>query len=120
MELTAYRAAMEGALARFQQVAEETGRQYMIGIPAAASWGEFEYIAGGDGERTETGVKQEEYVQAAVDATKPYHEYPQYIGLSLWHMSDPEKDFEEPEKATKRTKFPNIIREAVWKILESY
>ena len=59
-------------------------------------------------------------MQAAVDATKPYHEYPQYVGLSLWHMSDPEKDFEEPEKATKRTKFPNIIREAVWKMLESY
>ncbi len=59
-------------------------------------------------------------MQAAVDATKPYREYPQYIGFSLWHMCDPEKDFEEPEKATKRTKFPNIIREAVWKILESY
>ncbi len=120
MELNAYRAAMKGSVARFQQVAEETGGHYMIGIPAAASWGEFEYIAGGDGGRVETGVKQEEYVRAAVDAVKPYHECPHYIGVSLWHMSDPEKDFEEPEKATRRTKFPNIVRESVWKILESY
>lgn len=120
MELDAYRAAMKGSLARFQQVAEETGGQYMVGIPAAASWGEFEYIAGGDGERTETGVKQEERVQAALDAVKPYLECSQYIGVSLWHMSDPEKDSEEPEKATKRTKFPNTIRESVWKLLESY
>jgi len=120
MELEAYRAAMKGSLARFQQVAEETGGQYMIGIPAAASWGEFEYIAGGDSERTETGVKQEEYVRAALDAVKPYHECPQYIGVSLWHMSDPEKDLEEPEKASRRTKFPNIIRESVWKLLEDY
>lgn len=120
MDLSAYRAAMKGSLARFQQTAEETGRQYMIGIPAAASWGEFEYVAGGDGERTESGVRQEEYVQAALDAVKPYHECPEYIGVSLWHMSDPEKDFEEPEKATRRTKFPNIIRESVWRMLESY
>jgi len=120
MELDAYRAAMKGSLARFQEVVQETGGQYMVGIPAAASWGEFEYIAGGDGERTETGVKQEEYVQAAVDAVKPYLERSQYIGVSLWHMSDPEKDFEEPEKASARTKFPNIIRDSVWKILESY
>jgi hypothetical protein len=120
MDLDGYRASMKGSVARFQQVAEETGGQYMIGIPAAASWGEFEYIAGGDSQRTETGVKQEQYVQAALDAVKPYHEHPQYIGLSLWHMSDPEKDFEEPEKATRRTKFPNIIRESVWKMLESY
>ena len=112
--------AMKGAVARFQQVAEETGGQYMIGIPAAASWGEFEYMAGGDTDRVEMGVKQEEYVQAAVDAVKPYHQFPHYIGVSLWHMSDPEKDFEEPEKATRRTKFPNIIRESVWKILEDY
>ena len=120
MELDSYRAAMKGSVARFQQVAEETGGQYMIGIPAAASWGEFEYIAGGDSERIETGVKQEEYVRAALDAVKPYHECPQYIGVSLWHMSDPERDFEEPEKATKRTKFPNTIRESIWKMLEGY
>ena len=35
-------------------------------------------------------------------------------------MSDPVKDFEEPEKATKQTNFPNIIRESVWEILENY
>jgi hypothetical protein len=101
-------------------VAEETGGQYMVGIPAAASWGEFEYTAGGDADRIEMGVKQEEYVQAAVDVVKAYRESPQYIGTALWHMSDPEKDFEEPEKATRRTKFPNVIRESVWKILEDY
>ncbi len=120
MDLSAYRASMAGAVARMEQAAEETGGHYMVGIPAAASWGEYEYTAGGEGGRTETGVKQEEYVQAALDAVKPYHESPHFIGLSLWHMSDPEKDFEEPEKATRRRKFPNIIRESVWRMLENY
>jgi hypothetical protein len=120
MALDKYRAAMKWAVARFDEVARETGGQYMIGIPAAASWGEFEYMAGGEGGRVETGVKQEEYVEAALDAVKPYLDSPHYIGLSLWHMSDPEKDFEEPEKATRRTKFPNVIRESVWRMLERY
>jgi hypothetical protein len=120
MDLSAYRASMEGAVARMQEVAEETGRHYMVGIPAAASWGEYEYIAGGEGERIETGAKQEEYVRAALDAVKPYLDKPEYVGLSLWHMSDPEKDLEEPEKAARRTKFPNIIRESVWEMLERY
>jgi hypothetical protein len=120
MDLTSYRTSMKGAVARMQEVAEETGRHYMVGIPAAASWGEYEYIAGGEGERIETGFKQEEYVRAALDAVKPYLDKPEYVGLSLWHMSDPEKDAEEPEKATRRTKFPNIIRESVWEMLERY
>ncbi len=118
--LSDYRAIMERSVARFQEVAEETGGHYMIGIPAAASWGEFEYTAGGEGERIETGVKQEEYVRAALDVIKPYRDRPQYVGVSLWHMSDPEKDREEPEKATRRTKYPNLIRESVWRMLESY
>jgi len=63
-------------------------------------------------------VKQEEFVRAALDAVKPYRKRPQYLGLSLWHMSDPETDHEEPEKATSPTKFPNIIRPSVWEMLE--
>ena len=120
MDLTAYRAAMKESLAKFEEVARETGGHYLIGIPAAASWGEFEYEAGGEDGRIETGPKQEEYVQTALDTIKPYLESPHYLGLSLWHMYDPEKDFEEPEKATERTKFPNIIRESVWRLLEKY
>lgn len=118
--LSDYRAAMERSVARFQQVAEETGGHYMIGIPAAASWGEYEYIAGGEGGRVETGVKQEEYVKAALDVVKAYRDRPEYIGIALWHMSDPETESEEPEKATRPIKFPNIIRESVWKMLEDY
>lgn len=116
----AYRQALLGAVARSQQAAEETGGHYMVGIPAAASWGEYEYSAGGEGGRAETGVKQEQYVRAALKVVREYQQRPQYLGLALWHMSDPETEFEEPDKATTSTKFPNVIRESVWRMLESY
>lgn len=118
--LDKYRAAMKRSVARFQQVAQKTGGHYMIGIPAAASWGEYEYIAGGDGPRVETGVKQEAYVRAALEAIAPFREHPEFVGISLWHMSDPETEFERPEEVSKPTKFPNIIRESVWRLLETY
>jgi len=116
--LSTYRAALARGVARFQEVAEETGGHYLVGIPASASWGEYEYIAGGEEGRTETGVRQEEYVRAALEVVEPYEQRPQCLGLSLWRMSDPEKEREEPEKAVRPTKFPNIIRESVWKMLE--
>ena len=118
--LEQYRDALGSAVARFQEVAEQVGGQYMVGIPAAASWGEYEYVAGGEGERVESGVKQEEYVQAALDILREYRGRDEYVGLALWHMSDPESDLESPETATRRTKFPNIIPESVWRMLESY
>jgi len=120
MGLSSYRNSMRGSVARFQEVAEETGGQYMIGIPAASSWGEFEFLVRKDGTRKETGVKQEEYVGAALDAVKPYLDSPQYVGLSLWVMSDPEAAVEEPADTTKPGRYPNVIRESVWKMLEGY
>jgi hypothetical protein len=112
-----YRKALERGLARVQKAAEASGGRYLVGIPAAASWGEFEYAAGGDTERKEGGGKQEEYVKAALEAVKPYRQKPECLGLSLWHMSDTETDREDPEKAKPGTKFPNLIRESVWKLL---
>jgi hypothetical protein len=151
----AYERALRGALSRVQAAAEKTAGHYMVGIPAAASWGEYEYVAGGpsassgsppaqgkpprapvpdpegpsgsegqsrggEAGRVETGVKQEEYVRAALEVVRPYRDSPEYLGLALWHMSDPETEFEQPEKATGPTKFPNVIRDSVWKMLESY
>jgi hypothetical protein len=120
MSLSRYRDALGNALVRVQQAAEAAGGHYLLGIPAAASWGEYEYLAGGGAERKETGVKQEQYVQAALDAVKPYRSRPQYLGLSLWHMSDPETEREDPDQATTPTKFPDIIRPGVWRMLEQH
>jgi hypothetical protein len=119
-DLSTYRARMKEGVTLFQQVAEETGGHYLVGIPAAASWGEYEYLVDQDGKRTETGIKQEEFVRAALEVVKVYQDRPQYLGTSLWHMSNPEKDFEEPDKVTELTKFPNVIRESVWRMLERY
>jgi hypothetical protein len=120
MSLARYEQALRGSLARVQRAAEAAGGHYLLGIPAAASWGEYEYIAGGGAARRETGVKQEQYVQAALDAVKPYRNRPQYLGLSLWHMSDPETEHEQPEAARSPTKFPDVIRPSVWRMLERY
>jgi hypothetical protein len=120
ISLARYRQALRGALVRVQQAAEAARGHYLVGIPAAASWGEYEYLAGGPDERQETGVKQEQYVQAALDAVKPYLARPECLGLSLWHMSDPEGECERPEAATSPTKFPNVIRPSVWRLLERY
>lgn len=118
--LPAYQHAMREGLARVQQAAVATGGHYLVGIPASASWGEYEYIAGGGSERKESGVKQEQYLQAALDAVRPYRSCPQYLGLSLWRMTDPETEHEQPEEARAGTKFPNVIRPSVWKLLEQY
>jgi hypothetical protein len=120
MPLNSYASAMKTSVARFDEVARETGRHYMIGIPAAASWGEFELLLRKDGTRKETGVKHEEYVRAALDAVKPFLDSPHYVGLSLWVMTDPETAVEEPVDTTKPGRYPNVIRESVWKMLESY
>ena len=113
-----YREALRRGLARVQEAAEASGGHYLVGIPAAASWGEYEYVAGGGAERKEGGGKQEQFVKAALDAVKPYRKLLQYLGLSLWHMSDPETEKEEPDQAKAGTKFPNVIRESVWRVLE--
>jgi hypothetical protein len=120
LSLAAYKRDLANSLVRVQHAAEAVGSHYLLGIPAAASWGEYEYIAGGDAPRKESGVKQEQYVQAALDVVKPYRQHPQYLGLSLWHMSDPETQHERPEAATSPTKFPDIIRPSVWRMLEQY
>lgn len=120
MGVQAYREALRRGIASFQQTAEETGGHYMVGIPAAASWGEYEYVAGGPQGRKETGTTQEEYVRAALEELKPYQKRPQFLGIALWHMSDPETESEEPDKATEPTKFPNVIRPRVWKMLGRY
>ena len=117
--LNAYRTAMKAAVPRFQQLAEQAGKHYMVGIPAAASWGEFEFEVGGGAARVETGVRQEQYVQAALDAVKPFLDFPQCLGLSLWHLSDPD-EVEDPDSVTERTKFPAAIQPSVWKMLEDY
>jgi hypothetical protein len=120
ISLPRYEQALREGLARVQSAAEEVGGRYLVGIPAAASWGEYEYLAGGGIERKETGVKQEEYVRAALDVIAPLRKHPEYLGLSLWHMSDPETEQERPEAATSPTKFPDGIRPSVWKMLEEY
>jgi hypothetical protein len=89
-------------------------------LVAAASRGEYEYIAGGAAERRETGVNQEQYVQAALDAVKPYRERSQCLGLSLWHMSDPETEHERPAAAASPAKFPDAVRPSIWRMLEQY
>ncbi len=124
-----YRNGMKNALARIQRIAEETDGHYLVGIPAAASWGEYEYTAGVGCEKKETGVKQEEYVRAATDLVCAYMKKPQCLGVSLWVMTDPDT-VEDPTKGDCSSggwrsidgccKFPNVIRGTVWKHLAGY
>ena len=115
-----YRRLLTKALARVQKVASKTAGKFMVGIPAAASWGEYEYSVDAGGQnRTETGTRQEDYVRAALDVLKDYQENPEFLGIALWQLSR-SKDADAPEKATKHTKFPDYIRPNVWQILKEY
>ena len=92
----------------------------MVGIPAAASWGEYEYTVDANGhDRIETGVRQEDYVQAALSVMQDYNGSPEFLGVALWQMSSMQ-DTTKPDKVTKRTKLPNSIRPSVWTLLEKY
>lgn len=127
--LECYRNGMAGGLERVQRIAEATGGRYLVGIPAAASWGEYEYAAGEGCEKRETGVKQEEYVRAATGLVCSLMNGPQCLGVSLWVMNDPETTAEDPTKGRCPggwrsvdgcCKFPNVIRDTVWKHLAGY
>ena len=105
---------------RVQRVAAKTHGKYMVGIPAAASWGEYEYTVDRDGHnRVETGNRQEDYVRAALAVLRDYQKSPEFLGLSLWQLSKTQ-DADEPEQALGHSKFPDYIRPSVWQILTDY
>lgn len=113
-----YRKLLEGLIAGVQKVAVGSGAKYMVGIPAAASWGEFEYtVDEGGRNRVETKVTQEQYVQAALDVLKQYEGSREFVGISLWQLSSV-RDGDEPEHVARRTKMPDYIRPGVWEMLE--
>jgi len=115
-----YRRLLTKAVARVQKLASKTGGKFMVGIPAAASWGEYEYsVDAGGRNRTETGTRQEDYVRTALDVRKHYHDDPEFLGIALWQLSR-SKDGDAPDKATKHTKFPDYIRPSVWQILKEH
>jgi hypothetical protein len=115
-----YRRLLTKALARVQKVASKTGGKFMVGIPAAASWGEYEYsVDAGGRNRTEAGTRQEDYVRTALDVLKDYHDDSEFLGIALWQLSR-SKDGDAPDKATKHTKFPDYIRPSVWQLLKEH
>jgi hypothetical protein len=117
MSLKRYSEMLCDALARVQLAAEATNRRYQIGIPATSSWGEYEFIAGAPHQRA-TGLKQKQYIYAVLDAIAPYRAKPQYLGLALWHLTDPARECTRPEDATTSTKFPTVIQPEIWCIRE--
>jgi len=115
-----YEKLLTSAVARVHKVAVRTQGRYMVGIPAAASWGEYEYIVDPGGlNRTESGNQQEEYVKAACRVLGKYDATPEYLGMAIWQLSSA-KTTDAPERAMKRIKMPDTIRPGIWKILESY
>lgn len=115
-----YKKLLQSSVARVHKVAVETDGRYMVGIPAAASWGEYEYtIDAGGRNRTETGIKQEDYVRAAMSVLEDYDETPEFIGAALWQLSRV-RTADEADSITKRTKMPDYIRPGVWKMLGDY
>lgn len=115
-----FKASLASKLVRVQKSAEETGGRYMIGIPAAAAWGEYEYsVEEGGANRRESGHRQEDYVKAALEACDPFVKKPECLGVSLWELSRSTPQ-DEPEKVKKGCKMPNHIRPSVWKILADH
>jgi hypothetical protein len=128
--LSCYMSTLEQGVARAQKIAVATGGHYLVGIPASTSWGEYEYTAGNGCSRRSTGVSQEAYVRAATGVICAHKDDPQCLGASLWSMSDPGKDKEDPDndKCSEGSwryvdgccKQPTVIRETVWNLLAEY
>ena len=111
-----YKASLTRKVARLQKLAHAVGGKYMVGIPAAASWGEYEYVIDKHGEKTVTGHKQAEYVKASIEVLKEYDGKPEYIGMSLWVMSHVATKDDPKAKGNQ----PNFVRPEVWDLLEKY
>ena len=115
-----YQKNLMSVMERVQRVAAKTHGKYMVGIPAAASWGEYEYTVDRCGHnRVETGNRQEDYVRAALGVLRDYQKSPEFLGWALWQLSDT-RDVDEPDQALSHTKFPDYIRPSVWQILAEY
>lgn len=111
-----YKKVLTRNLARLRRVAKATGGKYMVGIPAAASWGEYEYVNEKNGKKNDTGHKQVEYVKASLEALKTVEDDPNYLGIALWVMSR----IREKDDPKAKGKQPNYIREDIWKLLEKH
>jgi len=109
-----YGKTLKRNLAKLQKLAEQTGGKYMVGIPAAASWGEYEYTIGKSGKKVVTGYKQIDYARTSLDAIKPYESKKEFLGISLWVLSHVREKDDPKAKGNQ----PDYIRPAVWKLLE--
>lgn len=112
-----FRASLAQFLSGVQEAAEAAGGRYMVGIPAAAAWGEYEYsVDAGGANRKESGFKQEDYARAALEACAPFVKKPECLGVALWELSRT-LDKDDPAGVKKPCNMPNHIRPTVWKVL---
>ena len=113
-----YKKVLARNLSKLRRLAKEAGGKYMVGIPVAASWGEYEYkIDKKSGKRTDTKYKQVDYVKASLEVLKKEVESdPNYIGMALWVLSRVRKKDDPKAKGHQ----PDYIRDEVWKLLEKH
>lgn len=115
-----FRSALGGNVSRMKRLAAASGGRYMVGIPASAAWGEYEYkVDQGGANRQETGHKQEQYVSASLEVLKGCKGTAGFLGIALWQLGKL-RDSDEPERAGKTTVMPDYVRPAAWTLIEDF
>ena len=115
----AYGNSLDNHLANCNRIAAEAGTLTMVGIPAAASWGEHEYrgeVANGVCTRKESGFKQEQWLGAAARAAGKHEGDPAQVGVALWVLTG--RMGGEPGECIPSYQ-PNYISADCWKLVRT-
>jgi hypothetical protein len=109
-----YKKAVNKNLYKWLEDARSVNGHFWIGVPALATHAEYEYkIHKETGERTETGYKMEDYMDAAFDVMGKHlaKDEPGYVGLGVWGLLG---GGEMSSARDTHNFYPTVITDKIW------
>jgi len=91
------------------------GSTLLVGIPVSASFEEYATESGACS--TATGVSQEQWVGAALQAVCPHQADASYLGVALWQVGSGALEIHSEPGCLRH---PDAISDAVWGLLENF
>jgi hypothetical protein len=110
-----YRATLGQMVRTAIASAGAAGSALLVGIPASAAWEQHATRSGNCSK--DTGIKQEQWVAAALEAICPHRFEQAYLGIALWQITeDPLAMKSEPGCL----RHPDNISAAIWEMLATF